>query len=114
DGAHRAEVFRGHFAPDELSHFVHQVDDVDAVDLQILVQTSVERDFRRFELEQLAQRRADTLQNFVLRKHEYSSLGIGRARRSATRYRDARMLSECQARLRVLLSRDACSTVRQT
>ena len=66
DRAHRAEILRRDLLAGVTLHFVHQVDHVDAVDLQVLVQPRLRRDVGSVELEQLDQRAADALEDFIV------------------------------------------------
>src|SRR4051812_11530256 len=69
DGSHGAEVLRRDLLAGDAADAIDEVHRVDAVDLEILVETRRRRDPRRIDLEELGESRAQHLQNLVGAQH---------------------------------------------
>src|SRR3712207_5906198 len=69
DRADRAEVIRRHLLAGVATHLVHQIDDIDAVDLQILEQPRLRLNVFAFQLEHLYERGANLFEDLIVRMH---------------------------------------------
>ena len=64
-----AEIARAHPAFEDARQVVHQVDGVDAVDFEVVVEAGLGYHRRLFQLEQLDQRPADDVEDFLAGLH---------------------------------------------
>src|SRR5688572_2999605 len=92
-GTHCAEIARTHPALENAGQVVDQVDGVDAVDFEVVVEARLGDDSRLLELEQLDERVADDVVNFLAGLHS-ASLALESPRRTVLRDRHANAVTQ--------------------